>query len=45
MYRVSLYILELYGCAPSNSGEVDQIPKQCQYATEVHHQTQVKYSV
>ena len=26
------YISELYGCQSSNSGELDHIPKQCQFA-------------
>lgn len=40
-----LNISELYGCSPCNTGELDQIPKQCQFATEVNHLTQVCYSI
>ena len=35
-------IIELYGCQSSNSGELDHIPKQCQFAIEVPHYTQVR---
>ena len=38
---VTIYLSELYGCQSSNSGELDHIPKQCQFATEVQHFTQV----
>jgi len=33
---------ELYGCPPSNTGEIDQIPKQFQLAADVDQVTQVK---
>ncbi|KAJ8301141.1 hypothetical protein KUTeg_020128 [Tegillarca granosa] len=31
---------ELYGCPSGNAAELDQIPKQCQFASDVHHITQ-----
>ncbi|OWF55807.1 uncharacterized protein C3orf67 homolog [Mizuhopecten yessoensis] len=32
---------EMYGCPPSNSGELDQIPKSCQLANDVQQITQL----
>ncbi|XP_069141181.1 protein CFAP20DC-like isoform X2 [Argopecten irradians] len=32
---------EMYGCPPSNSGELDQIPKSCQLASDVQQITQL----
>ncbi|KAL5014677.1 hypothetical protein ScPMuIL_008947 [Solemya velum] len=32
---------ELYGCGSSNTGEIEMVPKQCQFATDVHHITQL----
>lgn len=37
-----LYITDLYGCTPSESGEVEQVPKQFQLPTELPHVNQVK---
>lgn len=31
----------MYGCTATNVGELENIPKQCQFAAEVSHLTQV----
>lgn len=40
IYNLGLWV-EMYGCTPVNSGELENIPKQCQFAVEVAHFTQV----
>lgn len=36
-----IWITEIYGCEPCNTGELEAIPKQCQFATDVQFVTQI----
>lgn len=39
--KLNFVFAEMYGCTATNVGELENIPKQCQFAAEVSHLTQV----